>query len=165
MSNQGGPPVRCVLPLESMQGISTEDGELLKSMAKDAESFLHSFPWCRSVERRYFGAGIGGVIGIFLFEIVPATTDVDRWIWVIVGDLPPAYLVTSECKTPSETLRGYIYEMRRWVDLAEKGHTSPDVIPVNVPATPESARELGRRLEYLQVNVLPFFREAEIERA
>jgi hypothetical protein len=36
--------------------------------------------------------------------------------------------------------------MRKWVALAKQGRTSRDVIPVNAPATPESAETLEARL-------------------
>ena len=156
-------PVRCVIPVEKMEGGDPQDTGLLRSMAEEAENFLSSFTWCESVQRRYFGFGIGKVVAVFFFEIKPAGAD--RWIWVVTGDLPPAYLVIDECKSPAEALTAYISEMMRWVELAKRGKTSSDVIPVNVPATPEWARALGSRLEFLQVNVLPLFREAEIQRS
>lgn len=158
-------PVRGVIPIEQMVGEDSDDTALLQAMEIDAENYLLSFAWCQSIDSRYFGAGIGGIVGIFFFGIRPNGPGVEDWLWVIVGDLPSAYLVIRECKSPSEALSAYIWEMKRWVKLAENGHTSHDVIPVNVPATPEWAKELGSRLEFLQINVLPRVREAEIERA
>jgi hypothetical protein len=125
------------MPLEKLFGEGPDETLLLKSMALDAEKFLESFEWCKAIEEKYFGAGIGGVVAIFLFGIVPARSQVDEWLWVVVGDLPSAYLVTDDCKVPSEALQGYIAEMRKWVSLAKAGRTSSDVIPVNVPATLE----------------------------
>jgi len=158
-------PVKYVIPLTEMIGIDQEETSLLQSMASEAEAYLNSFSWCRSVQARYFGAGIGGVVGVFFFQIRPSRLDVDIWLWVIVGDLPAAYLVVDECKTPSEALTAYIWEMKRWVKLAEKGKSSPHVIPVNVPMTREWAKQLGSRLRFLEFNVLPSFKESEIERA
>jgi len=40
-------------------------------MATDAEKYLRPFSWCQSIEAQYFGGGIGGVVAIFLFGIVP----------------------------------------------------------------------------------------------
>jgi hypothetical protein len=112
--------------------------------------YLRAFAWRQSVEERYFGAGIGGIVAILLFGIVPDRARVDEWLWVVVGDLPSAYLVTDDCKLPSEALEGYIAEMRKWVRLAKAGRTSPAVIPVNVPATAEWAKELEGRLSFLK---------------
>jgi hypothetical protein len=68
---------------------------------------------------------------------------------VIVGDVPPAYLVTDECKNPAEALDSYIEEMSKWIELAREGKSSSEVIPVNVPATPENAEKLHVRLEMI----------------
>ncbi len=159
------PPVTGVVPLDQIVGGDSEDTRLLKSMAGDAEKYLASFSWCRSIESCYFGYGIGKILSIFLFRITPAMSGYDPWLWVVVGDIPSAYLVTEECLTPSQALTAYLHEMMRWVKLAEKGRESRDVIPVNVPATPKWARELGARLEFIRVNLLPYFKEAEIVRA
>jgi hypothetical protein len=86
-------------------------------------------------------------------------------LWVVFGDIPPAYLVTDECKTPSQVLEAYIEEVSKWVKLAKRGKSSESVIPVYVSATPENAEDIARRLNLLRTLVLPAFREAEIERA
>ena len=59
------------------------------------------------------------------------------YLWVIVGDLPPAHLVTEECTTAKDAVEGYIEEMREWVAAAKAGLTSAEPIPVNVSAMPE----------------------------
>lgn len=47
-------------------------------------------------------------------------------------------------------MEGYIEEMRKWVAAAYKRKTEPDIIPVEVPATPESAESLEKRLDTLR---------------
>jgi hypothetical protein len=158
-------PVRFVTPLEQMQGDDPEETTLFRSMGAEAESYISSFPWCQSIEARYFGTGVGKILAVFLFGIRPTHPGVDKWLWVLVGDVPPAYIVTDVSKSPSEALGSYIAEMKRWVELAKKGRSSSAVIAVNVPATPERAMELQGRLEFLERNILPRFREEEIERA
>ena len=138
-----------------MVGDDDEDTKLLRGMAEEARRYLSSFEWCRSIRQFYFGDGIGGVIGIFFAHIEPARADVDEWLWVIVGDIPPAYLVTDDCCTPKQAAEGYIREMRRWVASAKLGRTSSDIIPVNVPANPEWAAELEKRLDALEFEILP----------
>jgi len=150
-------PVTGVIPLDRMAGDSKEDTLLLREMANEAEQFLASFQWCESIKESFFGAGIGGIAAVFLFHIIPAKPHVDEWLWVVVGDIPPAYLVIETNTTPAEALEAYIEEMRRWVDLAYRGQTSADVIPVNVPATPEWANNLSERLKMLESVVLPQF--------
>lgn len=157
-------PVKGVVPLDQMAGGDEEDTKLLRVMASGAEKYVRSFPWCKGIREIYFGDGYGGVVAVFLFHIEPARADVDEWLWVISCDMSPAYLVTDSCKTPSQALEGYIEEVSKWIELAKQGRSSKDVIPVYMPATPENAADLERRLKVLQEAIVPAFREAEAVR-
>jgi hypothetical protein len=134
-------------------------------MASGAEKYIRSFPWCKGIREVYFGDGYGGVAAVFLFHIEPNRADVDEWLWIISCDVSPAYLVTDSRKTPSQALEGYIEEVSKWVQLAKQGYSSEDVIPVYMPATPENAVDVEKRLKLLQEAIVPAFREAEIVRA
>ena len=158
-------PVKGVVPLDQMLGGDDEDIRLLRIMADGAQNYVRCFSWCKSIREVYFGDGYGGVLAVFLFHIEPARADVDEWLWIVFGDVPPAFLVTDSCKTPSQALEGYIEEISKWVELAKEGRSSKDVIPVYVPATPENAADLERRLKVLQEVIVPAFREAETVRA
>ena len=158
-------PVKGVVPVDQMVGGDDEDTKLLRVMASGAEKYIHSFPWCKNIREVYFGDGYGGVVAVFLFHIEPTRADVDEWLWVISCDLSPAYLVTDSCKTPSQALEGYIEEVSKWIQLAKQGRSSKDVIPVYMPATPENAADVERRLKVLQEAIVPAFREAEAVRA
>jgi hypothetical protein len=137
----------------------------LRVMASGAEKYIRSFPWCKGIREVYFGDGYGGVAAVFLFHIEPNRADVDEWLWIISCDVSPAYLVTDSRKTPSQALEGYIEEVSKWVQLAKQGYSSEDVIPVYMPATPENAVDVEKRLKLLQEAIVPAFREAEIVRA
>ncbi len=113
----------------------------------------------------FFGDGCGGIVAVFLFHIEPSEEGIDEWLWVVVGDLPPAYLVIDVSKTPSQALESYIGEMSKWIKLAKQGRTSKKVIPVNAPATPEYAEALEGRLKFLREVMVPKFQSAEAERA
>lgn len=148
-------PVKGVIPIEKMIGDDEEETALLHDMEQDARRFLSSFPWCESIEQFYFGAGVGKVFGVFFARITPSREDVDEYLWVVVGDLPPAYLVTDDCRNPREALEGYIWEMRKWVKLAKDGKASTSVTPVNAPATPEWANVIESRLNTLEEKIIP----------
>ncbi len=158
-------PVKGVIPLTQMVGGDEADTKLLRVMASGAEKYLRSFPWCKTIRGAYFGDGYGGVAAVFLFHIESTRAEVDEWLWVISCDVSPAYLVTDSCKTPSQALEGYIEEVSKWVHLARQGHSSKDVIPVYMPATPENATDVERRLRVLREVIVPAFREAEVVRA
>ncbi len=91
-----------------MAGDSPKDTALLRSMLGDAESYLRSFEWCTSIKDPFFGLGVGGVVAVFLFHIVTKHLQVDEWLWVIVGDLPPAYLVVDGSSDAVSALEGVV---------------------------------------------------------
>ncbi|MBB5058498.1 hypothetical protein HDF16_003212 [Granulicella aggregans] len=130
-----------------MRAEDEEEQALLHALFEKAKQFLISHEWCFGVGEAYFGDGIGGVIGIFLLELAPVSDNVDQWLWVIVGDIPSAYLVVDECPTPVEALETYIELMREWVALAYEGKASPEVFPVVAAPTPEHAEMLDGRLK------------------
>jgi hypothetical protein len=126
-------------------------------MADEARPFLDQFAWCKEIREFYFGLGIGGVLAVFLARILPLHKSVDEWLWVVVGDLPPAYLVTDAASTPVAALRGYIEEMRKWVAAVRAGESVDTVIPVNAPATLQNADALYSRLNHIERELIPEF--------
>ena len=154
---KGELPVSGVVPIAEMKGESDDENLRLRNMEAEARRFLGQFDWCGGIRELYFGNGIGDVFAIFLARIIPARPTVDEYIWIVVGDIPPAYLVTDDCPSPKEALEGYIWEMRKWVALARQGRTSRDVIPVNVPPTPEWAKTLEDRLNALEQRIIPIW--------
>jgi hypothetical protein len=158
-------PVKGVVLLDQMAGGDDEDTQLLRVMASGAENYLRCFPWCKRIREAYFGDGYGGIVAVFLFRIEASRVDVDEWLWVVFGDVPPAYLVTDSCKTPSQALEGYIEEISKWVRFAKEGRSSKEIIPVYVPPTPENAADVERRMKLLREVIVPAFREAETIRA
>jgi hypothetical protein len=148
-------PVTGVVPISQMHGEDEQETALLEQMSQEARSFLLGFGWCTAIEDFFFGDGIGGIFAVFFARIAPSKPDIDEFLWLIVGDIPPAYLVTDLCHTPREAMSAYIEEMRRWVAAAKAGATLEDVIPVNVPAIPENAVMLEARLNKLEQDILP----------
>ena len=150
------PPAVGVVPLTHMVGDDDQDTALLRDMASDAERYLQSFRWCKGIEEAYWGGGVGKVFALFLFKIIPATAEIDEWLWVVTGDVPQAYLVLDESNSPAEAFETYLDLMTKWVDLAREGRSSPDLPPTGVPPTPESATDLAQRLNFLKTEIKPF---------
>ena len=144
------PDISKFVPGELAIGGDEIDTRLLREMSGKAEVFLLSFDWCTRIRRCLFGDGFGGIIAAFLMEIVPASAQLDDWLWVIVGDVPPAYLVTDEAKDAGAALKAYVELMRDWVDAVEKGLSTNKLIPVNAPATIESAATLKKQLNVIE---------------
>src|SRR5215475_267387 len=93
-------------PVERMAGEDGEETTLLKELASEARRYIMSFKWCHGITKEYFGFGVGGVMGLFLFNI-NADVGIDEWLWVVVGDLPSCYFVTDDVCTISEALSVY----------------------------------------------------------
>lgn len=79
---------------------SSGSGHEVAGMFDDASNYLRSFAWCLGIEEAFLGIGIPGVVAVFLVRIVPAGSNIDEWLWTVVGDVPPAYLVPTRHQTP-----------------------------------------------------------------
>jgi hypothetical protein len=98
-------PVVGVVPVQNMTGDDEQDTMLLHQMSREAEAYLRSFSWCGEVRSSFFGGGVGGVFAVFLFNIRPTRPEVGPWIWIVVGDIPSAYLPIEDAKSPAESRR------------------------------------------------------------
>ena len=145
-------------------GENEKDTMLLKSMFLEASKFLKSFRWCEEIEESYFGLGVGGVVAVFLFKIIPSQKSVDEWLWVIVGDLPSAYIVIDDAPNAACALDSYIEEMSRWVKAVELSSPIDDLMPVNAPPTLEYANQLESRLGFLRKEILSGYEDDLKER-
>jgi hypothetical protein len=126
-------PVGGVTPVEHMAGDDEEDTRLLQQMSREAEIYLRSFSWCGDVRSSFFGGGVGGVFAVFLFNIRPTQPELGEWIWIVVGDIPSAYLPIQDARSPAEVFRTYVLGMSRWIEYARRGkgaRAGKDVPPV-----------------------------------
>jgi len=133
--------------------LSNEKQEV-SQLLNEAKDYINFYTWCEEIVEEYVGLIYTGIIGVFLFKIKKSRRDVDEWIWVIVGDVPPSYITVEDCPNPACALDGYIGALEEWVDAAEKGKTVENLIPVNVPANYENAQLLKIRLNFLDNNIL-----------
>ena len=140
--------------IDEMSGEDEEDTQLLSEMAEEAKLFLRSFDWCKSIHDGWLGWGVAGVVAVFLFKIVPASEGVDPLLWVIVGDLPPAYLVADEASTPLDALAIYVELMQAWIDAAYQGRSTNDCFPVILAPTSENASALQIRVDFIRQQFL-----------
>ena len=123
-------------------------------LAREAESFLARHRWCACVSQVTPIFAITGVLGIFRCSLVPSDSRADAVVWVIVGDLPPAYIAYEVEDSWQDALRAYVEEMEEWVEGVRTGASLDDVIPVNAPATPEHADMLASRLALIRTHLL-----------
>lgn len=143
----------------------TGDRELILRLHRDARGYLEQFSWCASIKEEYVGMIYAGIVAIFLFKIEPARVGVDEWIWVVVGDLPPAYITCEEGPNPASALDAYIGAMDEWVNAAKNGISTNGLIPANVAPTPENAEALQKRLVFLDERILSQYRSDLVSRS
>ncbi|MBM4859848.1 hypothetical protein HYO44_20725 [Vibrio parahaemolyticus] len=134
-----------------------ENRSEFEGMLDEANSELNFYDWCSEIIESYVGIFIAGIVGVFLFKIKPARVNVDEWLWVIVGDLPPIYLTCDDAPNPACALDSYIGAMLEWVEAAENGDSVAMLAPVNVEATPENAQKLKSRLTMLDEKILNLY--------
>lgn len=126
-------------------------------LKNEAVRFIEYYDWCSRIVSTYIGIVYPGIIGVFLFNIIANRKDVDEWVWVIVGDLPPAYITCEDCPNPATAIDAYIGAMLDWVSAASVGDSVDKLIPVNVLPTKGNASKLKLRLEFLDEKILSMY--------
>ena len=129
-------------------------GADVPALAAVAERFLAGQRWCGRVLRVTPAFAFAGVLGVFRCSLIPSDPAADVMVWVVVGDLPPAYLAHEPGDSWQDALRGYVEELGAWVAAVRGGAPVDDLIPVNVPPTPEYADMLASRLEFIRTRLL-----------
>lgn len=122
----------------------------VRDLADEARSFIASHRWCKQVAAVNLAWAVAGVLGVFQVKIKPSSPHVDSTFWVVVGDIPSAYLVTDNAPTWRDALRSYVAEMYRWVHAVRHNLPLDDVIPVGVEPSSEHAEMLAGRLAFIE---------------
>jgi len=135
------------------------DAADFQNMLTEARNEISFYDWCLDIVESYVGIFYAGIVGVFLFRIKPSENEIDEWIWIIVGDLPPIYITADESPNAACALDSYIGAMGEWVKAAENGESVAELVPVNVPATEENAKNLKIRLTTLDENILSQYHE------
>ena len=138
-----------------MQGEDEEDTGLLTEMATWARNYVTWFDWCLPIRGMYFAYGIGGIVAIFLFEFEGKIGGTDDKLWVVVGDLPPAYMIVEPNDSAKEALETYCQLMQGWIATVRNGGNFDKVYPVSAPRTAENAEGLKSRLAILREDIIP----------
>jgi len=132
----------------------SEDKGSLYSFYQEARLFLNKKKWCQKIEDVFLGIYIEGILAVFKFVFIPVSDDIDKELWVIAGDIPPAYLVDDYAPDPVSALKIYVEEMNLWVESVLYGKYNEKIIPVNVPATKENAMNLKKRLDFITNKII-----------
>ena len=85
-----------------------------------------------------------------MFRIVPSDEKIEEYLWVVVGDLPPLYLVTEAAATSAVALLRYIEVMTLWAEAAIAGTACSGLPPVEADFSRENGTALQTRLKILR---------------
>lgn len=136
-------------------GDDDQDTAMLLGMAADAQAYIESFDWCPSISATYLASGVGGIAAVFLFEFPQRIRDTDDQLWVVVGDLPKAYIVVEPNDSPAVVMEKYCGLMEDWIAAVRDGTSLQKVFPVAAEPTPENALSLEKRIAFLLEQIIP----------
>jgi hypothetical protein len=141
--------------VDNIVGGDEEDTKLLREMAAEAREYICGFHWCLPIKAMFVADGVGGVIALFLVEFEGKIGGTDDRLWVVVGDLPSAYMVVNSDETPQEALENYCVLMDDWIAAVLGSGDLDSVFPVEAPATRENAELLRSRMAFLREHIIP----------
>lgn len=141
--------------LPDIMGDDAADTASLREMATSARDYITSFNWCPPINAGYLASGVGGIVAIFLFEFTSKIQDTDDRLWVIVGDLPSAYLVVEPGDSPPDALERYCSLMEDWIAAIRDSTPLDKAFPVAAEPTSENAESLERRVAFLLAEIIP----------
>lgn len=132
-----------------------EEYRCILALYEEAKDFLGEYKWCKRTIKCWYEhkLGIYEKLGVFLFEIEPIDETVDRFIWVIVGDLPTVYFDES-VKTGKDALEIYCELMSEWADNVIGSKSLEECYPVETEPTTENAELLKRRVAFIKKELL-----------
>lgn len=117
-----------MIPISDIPNSDLEEREDIAELANEARAFLAHENWCKGIKAGYFDRGFSKV-AVFLFEVELNST-ADSKVWVVVGDVPPAYIDYELCPNGAAALDGYVAEMLAWEQAARSGSSTEELIPV-----------------------------------
>lgn len=137
-----------------MQQVADIKDERVARTAAGAEQLLRRFQWCGEIRKAELGFALPGVFGLFHYEFVPTQPGVPSAVWVIFGDLPPCYLAPTNVPDWRAALAAYVSKMSAWVANVSAGGNGNGILPIGIDATPEIAREVEKRINFIRTHVL-----------
>ncbi len=97
------------------------------------------------------------MLAVFYFTYEPAYKNIPKHVWVVVGDLPPAYIDVQDNPNGALAIEGYVMEMEKWVNNVLQEKPVDKLIPVNVPPEKKYAKALQNRLKIIKEEILATF--------
>lgn len=141
------------IPTDRIDTSDVEDKDEVIQLVEEAEGYLKSQKWCSSIKNGWYAVGWGYMLGVFYYEIIP-NGDADSSVWVVVGDLPTAYIDIESANDEIEVILSYVELMEDWIENVENGNSVEDCFPINVSPTREHAAMLRDRTKLIREEIL-----------
>jgi hypothetical protein len=141
-------------PLSAMAGEDADETAQLRALAARARAFVQTRPWVDSIEEQRFGVGVGDVVAVFAFLVIPREHSA-VWVWAVVGDLASACFAPDGADSPKAALRTYCDLADEWIRTVQQGLGIELAHPFVLPPDAQRAELLGTRIELLRRVVLP----------
>ena len=133
--------------------------EVLESLA-EAKEYLISQNWCTAINKGWVASSFGYILNIFYFKIIPDHISCnDEFVWIIEGDIPPAYIDIISATNAYEALNCYINLMEEWVENVKNEDSADECFPLSIPPQRKYAIMLESRLKLLKEDYLPIIKE------
>ena len=136
-----------------------EEQSQFTEMEESAKSVLSAEPWCPPTIETYVAAYCPPILGVFLYKIdtqhpiaLEDEDDFPEWAWVVVGDLPPLYILYVPIGDGLGALRVYIEIYQTWLERFDSGLPFEELDDLKVPKDAKHADMLRVRLELLTKN-------------
>ena len=137
-----------------IKGEDAEDTAQLRQLAAEARAYMEEFEWCPPIESVHMALGASGVVGVFLFQFAEVIEDDDDALWVVVGDLPSAYVIVEPDDDGISALERYCEMMEDWAFNVLKDNSIEESFPVEAEATHENAEMLRQRIVFLRSEII-----------
>lgn len=134
---------------ERLSDISKTVEPELFELCESSKGYLERHRWCKSILDGWLALYWEGVLSICLFRIDPLNKEIDDYVWIVDGDIPPAYIDIESAENPKEVLESYVAVMSEWAENILEGRTVEESYPVEVPPTIEYATMLKNRLDII----------------
>lgn len=127
------------------------DGDIkLEEYCNQGRNYIKRHIWCERVNNAWLAYHLEGIFAINIFEVSSSNPNVDKYIWVLTGDLPPAYIDIESASYPLEVLSAYTEIMQDWVDTVRNNGNVEECYPIEVEANLKHADMLEYRLNFLR---------------
>lgn len=120
-------------------------------LINESKIYLASQKWCGEIYEGWLFTNIGYALCIFLYRIDKLQSSEDNLVWIVVGDIPPAYLDTYNVESTKEVIENYIELVEDWIENAESGNSFEDCFPFKSDTRKNLLRCSKREFNFLKI--------------